>query len=95
MLTGLLSDTVNRPLVDGSEACAVAAMLTTEASLSLIVTVPVLLGAVATVTAVLVELNVTITVSPPVSTVLSSITVTGMVTLVVLAGITTVVPMPV
>jgi hypothetical protein len=89
--TGFVKLTVNNPLVLGSEALGVVAtMLTTELSLSLIVTVAVAsAGVVVTVTAVLVEFNVIITFSDP-SKVLSSVTVTGIVTLVVFAGIVTV-----
>ena len=84
-LTGLLKVKVNSPLVLGSPAWVVAAILTVDASSSAIVTVAA--TGVPSVTAVSVLTTVTSTVSPPVSTKLSSITPTGIVMLVVLAGI--------
>jgi hypothetical protein len=81
---------VNNPFVDGSLAWVVATILTTAASLSAIVTVAA--DGDPMVTAVLVLFRVTITVSPLVSTILSSITGTETVAVNVLAGITTVVP---
>ena len=84
-LTGLLKVKVNSPLVAGSPAWVVATILTVDTSSSAMVTVAVF--AVPMVTAVSVPVNVTITVSPPVSTKLSSITPTGIVIVVVFAGI--------
>ena len=84
-LTGLLKVKVNNPLLLGSPAWVVAAILTVDTSSSAIVTVSA--AGVPRVTAVSVPVNVTITVSPPVSTKLSSITLTGIVMAVVLAGI--------
>ena len=89
-LTGLLKVKENNPLLLGSEAWVVAAILTFDTSSSAMVTVAVF--GVPMVTAVSVLVKVTITVSPPVSSKLSSITPTGIVMLVVFAGITTVVP---
>ena len=84
-LTGLLKVMVNSPSVLGSEAWVVAAILTFDTSSSAMVTVAD--AGVPNVTAVSVLAKVRITVSPPVSTRLSSITPTGIVMLVVLAGI--------
>ena len=82
---------MNNPLVEGSLACVVAAMLTLDRSSSVMVTVALALETVVvTVTPLLsVILSVMITVSGP-STKLSSVTVTGIVTLVVLAAMVTV-----
>ena len=88
---GLLNVTVNNPLPAGSDAFGcVAVTLTVAASLSVIVTVA---GVALTVAdALLVFTNVMITFSTP-STVKSSVTVTGKVTLVAFAGMMIVVAM--
>ena len=88
---GLLNVTVNNPLPAGSDAFGcVAVTVTVALSLSVIVTVA---GVVLTVAdALLVFTNVMITFSDP-STVKSSVTVTGKVTLVAFAGIIIVVAM--
>ena len=87
VLDGLVILNVNKPLVPGSLALVVPVTLTTAVSLSAIVTVA---GVVFTVNnGLLTVVNVITTVSGC-SSIKSSVTVTGIVTLVCPAGITTV-----